>query len=461
MSPRSQDTGERRVCRRGFLARVAAAPAIVAASARGADGGVAANERLALGLIGHGMMGRAHLRGAAANPAIQVLGVCDVDRLRRDEGTRYVEATYAAQRRDAAYRGCTGYNDYRALLARADLDAVVIATPDHWHSPQAADAARAGKDIYCEKPVSLTIQQGRAMADTVRRCGRVFQTGTQYRSNRTIGAVCRFVRSGGLGRVRAAFTLWTRLPERFGHSYVPVELPLPAEPVPDGLDWNLWVGPAPWHVYNRQYHRNPRPGVVPWAFCESFGVGASTWHHSHSADVVQYGLGTETSGPMEVIHPSSGQFPSLTFRYADGTLHHLVDHWGVVKDVYKAVPSTARLAGSFGGVFVGERGWITSMSRGGPVEGGPEDIFERIGLPTRALSGANNHHANWYDCIRTRGQPSSHEEIGHRSASLGHLAIIAFKLGRSLKWDPVKEEFVGDAMANRLRGRAMRAPWRV
>jgi hypothetical protein len=453
------------ITRRTLLKRgvstAAAAPIVVSASARGADGAVAASERLTLGLIGHGMMGRGHLRGAAGNRAIQVLGVCDVDRVRREEGVRHVQATYAAQKRAADYRGCAGYNDYRHLLARPDLDAVVIATPDHWHALLSIHAARAGKDVYCEKPVSLTLQQGRAMADTIRRCGRVFQTGTQYRSNRTIRKVCNFVRSGGLGRVRAAFTLWTRLPQRFGRSYVPVEVPLPAEPVPDGLDWDLWLGPAPWHPYNHHYHRNPRPGVVPWAFCESFGVAASTWHHSHSADVVQYGLGVETSGPVEIVHPNGGQFPTLTFRYANGTLHHLVDHWGMVKSAYNAVPPTARIAGNFGGVFVGERGWITSMHSGGPIEGGPEDMFERLGLDSRQLSGANNHHANFYHCIRTRRRPSSHEEIGHRSASLGHLAIIAFTLGRSLKWDPATEHFIGDATANRLRSRAMRSPWRL
>ncbi|PIW14268.1 MAG: hypothetical protein COW34_07765, partial [Armatimonadetes bacterium CG17_big_fil_post_rev_8_21_14_2_50_66_6] len=148
-------------------------------------------------------------------------------------------------------------------------------------------------------------------------------------------------------------------------------------------------------------------------------------------------------------------------RYADGTLLHLLDHWGQVKDPYEAVPSDARLAGNFGGLFVGERGWITSMYGGGPLEGAPEEIFRELGLKSREVTGANNHHANWFECIRTRGRTSTDEEIGHRSASLGHLAILAFKLERSLKWDPEKEEFLGDEEANRLRSRAMREPWRL
>lgn len=202
------------------------------------------------------------------------------------------------------------------------------------------------------------------------------------------------------------------------------------------------------------------PGVVPWAFCDGFGVASGTWHHSHSADVIQWAIGMETSGPAEIIHPSSGEFPTLTCRYANGTLLHMVEHWGIVKSAYKAVPDSARLAGNFGGLFVGERGWITSMTTGGPIEAGPEPILDQWKRSLReVVVGANNHHSNWFECIRTRRAPSAYEEIGHRSASLGHLITIAYTLRRSLKWDPVKEEFIGDQQANRLRSRPMREPW--
>jgi hypothetical protein len=407
------------------------------------------------------------------------MAVCDVDSVRCEQGKNRVEKTYAARLANGTYKGCAAYNNYRELLARTDIDAVVIATPDHWHSLQSIDAAKAGKDVYCEKPISITIRQGRRLAETVRRYGRIFQTGTQYRSIPTIRQVCEFVRAGGLGKVKQVFTLWTSLGgffgaprfkpyrhlmdiENSGKSYAPLDITLPAEPVPDGLDWDLWVGPALWHPYNPAYHKNPSPGVVPWAFCEDFGAASVTWHHSHSADVIQYALGAENSGPAELIHPNSGVYPTLTCKYANGTLLHLVDHWGMVKDVYKAVPATARLAGNFGGLFVGERGWVTSMSTGGPVEGGPEKLFEEMKLRTRQVNiGANNHRANWFECIRTRRRPSCDEEIGHRSASLGHLAIITHKLQRSLKWDPDKEQFLGDEAANRLLFRSMRSPWRL
>ncbi|MBN2450270.1 MAG: Gfo/Idh/MocA family oxidoreductase, partial [Lentisphaeria bacterium] len=352
---------------------------------------------------------------------------------------------------------CLACTDYREILARPDIDAVLIATPDHWHAPIAAQAACAGKDVYCEKPVSLTIAEGRRLAEVVRNHATVFQTGTQYRSMPTTRRVCEFVRSGGLGPIRHAFALWSRCEGAF----TPVNPHLEPEPVPEGLDWDLWVGPAPWHDYNRRYHRNPPPGVVPWAFCEDFGAASVTWHHSHSADVIQYALGYESGGPVEILHPDDAPYPSLTYRYSNGTLLHLVEGWNAVKTQYGILPDKATIAGSFGGLFVGERGWVTALYGGGPVQGEPEGIFQEMGLRNRTVTGANNHHANWIECIRSRGRTSTGAEIGHRAASLGHLAHIAFKLGRSLRWDPDAETFADDPEANRLRMRAMREPWRM
>lgn len=453
-------------------------PIIVPSHALGLNGFTSPSKRITVALIGVGLMGYGHLRRLVGDTNFQVLAVCDVDSSRRQRAKDTVEQHYAAVKETTNWHGCSAYNDYREILARSDIDAVVIVTPDHWHAIQAVHSAKAGKDIYCEKPVSLTIAEGRILSDTVRRYGRVFQTGTQYRSIPVIRQICDFIRNGKLGRVKCVFTIldpiggWLRSsrfkpyetyvnPNKYGGSYVPMSFPLPSENVPEGLDWQMWVGPAQWHNYNSLYHTNPSPGVVPWSFCDSFGAASITWHLSHSTDVIQYALGYETSGPVEIIHPSDGLFPTMTCKYSNGTLLHFVDHWGIVKDVYKAVPSDARLAGLFGGVFVCEGGWITTMSTGGPIEGAPSSIFEKIGLKTREVNiGSNNHHANWLECIHTRQNPSSHAEIGHRSAAVGHLAMISYTLGRSLKWDPVKEEFIGDAEANRLRSRALREPWR-
>ena len=466
-----------RISRREFVKWGAGAAAVMG----GRWAGVAragANDRITMGVIGPGLMGSGHVRRLVNDGGIQVLAVCDVDSVRREGAKNVVESAYAAGRASGAYKGCAAYNDYREVLARGDIDAVLIATPDHWHTLISIDAAKAGKDVYCEKPISVTIGEGRLLAETMRRYGRVFQTGTQYRSIPTIRRVVQFVREGGMGPVKQAFALldpiygalkdprfsacWGAIDvEQHKRTYTPLEFAMPAEPVPAGLDWNLYVGPAPWREYNRVYHINPSPGVVPWCFSDAFGVAAITWHLSHSTDVIQYGLGMERSGPVEILHPSGGTFPTVTCRYSNGTLLHFVDHWGMVREVYHAVPATARLGGNFGGVFVSERGYITSMSGGGPIDGTPEILSDLAASTREVIIGANNHHANFFECIRTRNQPSCDEEIGHRGASVGHLAFIAYKLGRSLKWDPVKEEFVGDEMANRLRSRAMREPWRV
>lgn len=476
-------TSRRRFLRQGAAATagvLAAGPWVIPARALGGtDGSVAPSARVNVGLIGVGPMGQGHLRRLAHDPDFQLVAVCDVDAARRASAREIVESVYAAERPGGRFRGCAVHNDYRELLARRDIDAVVIVTPDHWHALQSIDAVKAGKDVYCEKPVSLTIREGRELARAVRQHRRVFQTGTQYRSIGTIRRVCRFVRDGGLGAVKSVFTLLDPLhgflsagrfapykeyvsAEKHGRSYAPIDVPLPEETVPAGLDWDLWVGPAPWRAYNRLYHENPSPGLVPWSFSDAFGATAITWHLSHSADVIHYALGVEKAGPVEIIHPSSGRFPTMTCRYADGTLLHFVDHWGIVIEVYKALPPGTRLAGNFGGVFIGERGWVTSMTTGGRIEGGPKEIFGAMKLHTRDVHpGANDHHANWLECIRTRKQPNCDEELGHRSASLGHLAMISHRLGRSLKWDPAEEQFIGDEAADQLRARAVRSPWRI
>jgi hypothetical protein len=472
--------------RRSFLRRSLAGaaalslPTFVPATVFGANGAVPPSNRVNVGLIGKGAMGSGHLSRLAYDPGFQLLAICEVDRVRRDAGQTLVNQIYASTQPDGSYKGCSAYTDYRELLARPDIDAVVVVTPDHWHSLQAIDAAKAGKDVYCEKPLSVTIREGRHLTQVVHRYGCVFQTGTQYRSIPSIRRVCQFIRDGRLGKVKSVFTNLHPLArwftaerykpyaavlnvEQCGKAYVPMDFALPAEPVPEGLDWEMWVGPAPWRPYNSLYHTNPSPGVVPWSFCDAFGVTSSTWFLSHAADVIQWALGCERTGPVEIIHTTEGRFPTLTCRYAQGTLLHFVQDWGEVKDLYHAVPANARLAGMFGGLFVGERGWVTTMSGGGRLEGEPESLFDEMELKRgpEVSIGSNTHHANWLECIRSRQPPSADEEIGHRSASIGHLINIACWTGRSLEWDPVKETFPSDPAANRLLGRAMRAPWHM
>ena len=468
-----QTSGRGTISRRAFMGKTAtvagslALPTLIPASALGADGNVAPSNRINLAQIGLGVMGRGHVRRLAYDPAVALLAICDVDRERLKAQQENVASIYKDKR-------CAAYSDYREILARDDIDGVVIVTPDHWHTPQAMDAAKAGKDVYCEKPVSISVNEGRVLEQTVRQHGRIFQTGTQYRSITRIRQVCDFVRKGGLGQVKQVFTLWHSMAgyvrqgrfkpyhkhfdvEAASRSYVPLDIDLPAEPVPAGLDWKRWVGPSPWHDYNRLFHVNPMPGVVPWSFHRDFGVAAVTGYHSHAADVIQYALGVEESGPVVIHHPQGSVSPTLTCEYANGTCLHLVENWNDIKRLYKAVPDSARLAGNFGGVFVGEKGWLTSMTTGGPIEGGPEELFKAMKMENREVErGGNNHHDNWFACMRSRQRPSADAELGHRAASLGHLTIIAYRLGRSLKWDPVKEVFPDDEIANRLLTRTRR-----
>ena len=257
----------------------------------------------------------------------------------------------------------------------------------------------------------------------------VFQNGSQYRTIPDPRA-CRIIRNGGLARLnRLAWNgiggagktnqfspLRNHSRRTTGSSSIPLDFALPGSPVPDGLDWDLWVGPAPWRPYNPAYHSNPMPGVVPWAFCEDFGVGASTWYHSHAADVMQYALGFEESGPVEIVHPDDGEFPTMTYRYANGVTLHLLEGWGHPGIVRRAPEGAGR--GSFGGVALAS-GWLSALYGEGGMraDGGADGEFDDP--KNDPPPGSRDHHTNWLECVKTRGKPSSHEEIGHRGASLG------------------------------------------
>jgi len=449
----------RRLDRRKFLQRAAAVsafsgfPSLVRSSALGKDGAVAPSNRITLGLIGIGMMGQGHLGCFLQYGEDHVLAVCDVDQWRRENAKSTVERAYAARRPSGSYRGCAAYNDLRELLARRDIDAVVIATGDNWHATATILAAKAGKDIYCEKPISLTIRESRAMVETARRYERVFQSGLQQRSTPEFIKACRLVQNGQIGKVKIVYVIF---PGTSSDASPPVE------PVPEGLDWQMWLGPAPWRPFNGRFHRYGRPPhVVPWHFCRDFGGGNLTSNTVHAFDVVQWGLGMDESGPVEIVPPETGQYPSLTYRYANGVLLQVVN-WkldGQKHFVPKGWNVNTRIQ-NFGALFVGEKGWI-HVGRQGYLTAFPREIIERPSPGTEHRSPVNNHHQNWLDSIKTRARPRCDVAIGCRSTIVSHLGCIAHWTGRTLKWDPLKEEFVGDDEANRLRSRAMREPWRI
>ena len=442
--------------RRSFLgaaAATAAAPCLVPSSVFAGNGVVAPNDRIALGFIGIGAMGQGHLGVCLHRPEVQIVALCDVDQWRRERAKAAAEERYAAAKPGGQYRGCTAYNDLRDLLDRPDVDAVVIATGDRWHAMATVLAARAGKDVYCEKPISLTIRQSRAMVDAVRRYGRVFQAGLQQRSSPEFRKATHLVRSGAIGKVQIVYVTF---PGTCG------DVSLPAEPVPKGLDWDLWLGPAPWREYNARFHPYGQPhGVVPWHFCRDFGGGNLTSNTVHAFDVVQWALGMDESGPVEIIPPETKQYPVLTYKYSNGVILQVVD-WRLDRQKH-LVPKgwdEATPIEAFGAVYVGDQGWI-HVGRSGYLKAYPAEILHRTSPQFDARRVVNDHHKNWFDCIRSRGLTACDVAVGARSTTVSHLGCIAHWTGRALRWDPAKEVFVGDDEANRWIGRAMRAPWTI
>jgi predicted dehydrogenase len=445
--------------RRTFLKNVGAAAMaplafrIIPASALGADGATPPSNRIALGLIGVGMVGQGHLRGFLHEAEAQVVAVCDVDRWRRENAQATTEQAYADRRTSGVYRGCAAYNDLRDLLARDDIDAVFIATGDRWHGVATVLAAKAGKDIYVEKPISLTIAEARAMVEAVRRYGRVCQSGLQQRSTREFRLACQLVRDGALGKIQAVYVSGP------GTS---AEVNLPAEPVPDSLDWDLWLGPAPWRPFNHRFVYLGQPlNVVPWDFCRDFGGGNLTSGTVHAFDVVQWGLGMDQAGPIEVIPPGTGSYPDLTFKYPDGVFVQVVP--GRLDPRKHPIPQgweESTPIQVFGALFVGERGWI-HVGREGYLQSFPADVIKNYPAGYDRLIAGESHHRNWFEAIRTRGRPACDVAVGCQSTIVAHLGCIACWTGRALKWDPAGEQFLGDDEANRMRSRAMREPWRV
>ncbi len=441
----------RAVGRRGFLAAAAAAagaPWVVPSAVIGRDAAAAASDRITLGFIGIGAMGQGHLACCLQYPDVQVAAVCDVDTWRRENAKAKVDEAYAA--RQGAPK-CRAYNDLRELLAGDDLDGVVIATGDNWHGPATVMAVQAGKDVYVEKPISLTIREARAMAVAARRYHRVVQCGLQQRSTPEFRKASALVLGGAIGQVRIAYV---------GFPGTSDDVSLPAEPVPDGLDWDLWLGPAPWRPFNRRFHIYGRPPhVVPWHFCRDFGGGNLTSNAVHAFDVVQWALGTDASGPVEIIPPRGEETP-LTYRYANGVLLQVA--WRVPKDRPFRIEAwdDRTPIQNFGALYVGDRGWI-HVGREGFLQSHPPDIAIQALAQAEPGRPVNNHHQDWFQSIRTRRRPACDVEVGARSTTVAHLGCIAHWLARPLRWDPAKEDFIGDAEAHRLLWRPMRQPWQL
>ncbi len=429
----------RGITRRAFLkcagAAVAAAPYVIASGALGSDGRPAPSGRIAMGFIGVGTQGGGHLVGGAwtyltggylARDDVQVLAISDIVRTKRESLTQRVNAYYADKSGRSEHRACEAYNDFRDVLARPDIDAVLIATPVHWHALMSIMAATAGKDVYCEKPVSLTIQEGRAMVEAVRRYGRVYQAGTQQRScyGGKFRRACEYVRSGRIGKLQSVYAMlggggFAAVPERAAG----------AQPVPEGLDWEMFVGPAPWTPYAGDTNAH------------MFGWGSINWGQHHY-DIVQWGIGADDTGPVEI----GWEDGKLAYRYANGVT------------VYGCPYPGEKIGGQGGAIFVGTEGRI-AVDRDWLVSYPPKILERPLGPADVHLYNSNDHSSNFLECIRTRRPTISDAETAHRAMSVLLVGGVAEKLGRPLKWDPAAERFPGDAEADRMLAVAMRPPW--
>jgi predicted dehydrogenase len=319
------------------------------------------------------------------------------------------------------------------MLAREDMNAVVIATPDHWHAIMCVEAAKNGKDIYCEKPLSLTIDEARQMSNVVRRYGRVFQTGSMQRSMEPFQKAVNGVRNGVIGQVKH---IQVGLPNN-GQSSLEYGLTRPAETTPpEGFDYEMWLGPAPWKPYNPERVSGNYGGG--WRYYRDYSGGMMTDWGAHHFDIAQWALDMDNSGPVEVYPAGWEGYPTLTFKYANGAVMAL------------GGPNGVKFTGENGVIFC-DRSTVT-----------PESVRRYRPAPTEInVSRGRSHSDDWIDCIQTRQRPICDIEVGARSATVCHLGNIATWVKRPIRWDPVKEEIVNDPEANRWVSRPYRAPWRL
>ncbi|MBI2434792.1 MAG: Gfo/Idh/MocA family oxidoreductase [Candidatus Hydrogenedentes bacterium] len=438
--------GERAaLSRRGFLKQTAAAaagavafPAIIPASALGLGGNTAPSERLVMGCIGVGSQGTGNMKGFLGFREFQIVAVCDVDRNHRLEAARIINETYGNQ-------DCQDYGDFREILERDDLDVVSIAVPDHWHAIPAIAAAKKGLDIYAEKPLALTISQGRAMVDAVHRYGVIWQTGSWQRSKENFRRGCELVRNGRIGKVH---TVKVGLP-----TGSPIETQAEM-PVPEGFDYDFWLGPAPSEPYTeKRCHWNFR-----WIL--DYSGGQLTDWAAHHCDIANWGMGTEHTGPIRV--KGQGFFPRAGLWNAATNYFFECEY---SKEASPVAPDgfTMLVSNSFpmGTRFEGTDGWIF-VDRGDVLEASaPEILKSEIGPKEMAFYKSSNHARNFLECVRSREQTIAPIDAAHHAIAIAHLGNIAMQLEREVHWDPAAERFVNDPEADRKLSRAMRGPWHL
>ncbi len=428
-----------RVSRRRLLAGAAATlamPCFVPAAALGAAGRAPASERIRTGHVGVGGQGSGHVGAIVGNPACQFMAACDPYESKREAARRRAEEHYAAAAGRGTYKGCAAYADFRELVTRDDIDAVFIASPEFWHALHSVWAMRHGKDVYCEKAMTLTVYESQVVRETVRRHGRVYQLGTQQRSDRNFRFAAELAANGYLGKLH---TVRVSVP---GGRALPVARPAP---VPPGLDYEMWLGPAPFKPYNDlQCSFN-------WYFVYDYCIGWIGSWGVHHIDSALWGVPVFHNRPIQV--QGTAVFP------AEGLANTSIS-WEVeivAADGLRML-FTDDSRGRHGVRFEGDRGWVHVVR--GAIEAEPKSLLRVALKPDEAhLYESNSHHGNFLECIRTRRDPVSDVDAGFRATVLTIVADIATRTGRKLTWDWSAERFVGDDVANAMLRRPMRSPW--
>jgi predicted dehydrogenase len=446
--------------RRAFLHKTAGvaaitlgAPLIIPARILGADGGVAPSNRIAMGFIGTGrQVFHANLPWHLASKETQVVAVCDVDSWRMEQAKKKVEEAYAAQASSSTYKGCATYGDFRELLARKDIDAVMISTQDHWHAYMAIAAAKAGKDVALEKPISLTVAEGRAIAEAMKKYGRVFRTDTEVRSELKFLKLVQVVRNGRIGQVKRVLAGVPKDPPPLAENPAPM-------PVPPELNYDLWQGPAPVRPYTEQRVHYRQAGLnysskgPGWFHIRDYGLGVILNWGAHILDITQWALNTERTGPIEV--EGKGEFPKdnlwdvlqkfeVQYRYTNGIEVVLTN----------AGRPFVRVEGTEGWIentWFKPEGFIASNESLLQWKPGPNDI--QFPLITEKQDFVN--------CVKTRKETMIPAEIGHRTATMCQIGHIALETGGKLKWNPETECFTNNDEANKLLTRPHRSPWGI
>jgi len=448
----------REVIKAGAAAAAVGFPAIVPSSVFGQN---APSNRINVGAIGVGRISRIHdLPQVWRHDDAHVVAVCDLDTRRLLAARQLVDRTYA-EKTGQSYAGTRTYADYRDLLANRDIDAVLISTPDHQHARLAVHAVRAGKDVYLQKPASLTIAEGRQMADAVAATDRILQIGSQQRGQDPwpqFHKACELVRNERIGPLRQ------------------VEIGLPGDPsgpeagpqpIPANFNYDAWLGSTP-EVYYTEIRVHPQDSLTDrpgWLRCEQFGAGMITGWGAHHVDIAHWGMDMELGGPFEIW--GSAEFPASGLWDVHGPFetHARYDN-GVTMTISGALPNGIKFIGDDGWIFVTRSGAVTPSDPRGPqidplVASNPAILTSEIGPGGIRLARTPEQHRNWLDSIRSRAAPAAPAEIGHRACSTCLLHSIAMHTGRRLRWDPAAERFIDDEEANKMLSRPQRRGYAI